>query len=274
MQPNLVFDHRKLKAHFARAGRMALPGADFLVRHAADEIADRLSVTNRTFRRCIDLWSLSPALGQTVANRFPDIEMSAIRHGPGNEWESTNLEPQSCDLVLSAFGLHWCNDLPGMLVRIRQALRPDGLFMAVIPGDGTLGELRKALLTAETALSGGAAMRVDPFIEVRQAGMLLQRTGFALPVADVETLALSYADFDGIVREIRGMGVANALCGPVRALPRGIKSALVEAYPKKDGRLIATINLVYLTAWAPHESQQKPLRPGSAATRLSDVLKP
>jgi SAM-dependent methyltransferase len=253
---------------------MALPGVDFLVRHAADEITDRLSVTNRTFRRCLDLWSISPALGQSVSSRFPDIEMSAIHHGPGNEWESTRLEPQSCDLVLSAFGLHWCNDLPGMLVRIRQALRPDGLFMAVIPGDGTLGELRKALLTAETVLSGGAAMRVDPFIEVRQAGLLLQRAGFALPVADVETLALSYADFDGLVRDIRGMGVANALCGPVRALPRGIQSALVEAYPKKDGRLIATINLVYLTAWAPHESQQKPLRPGSAANRLSDVLKP
>jgi SAM-dependent methyltransferase len=274
MQPNLVFDHRRLKAHFARAQHMALPGADFLVRHAADEIADRLSVTNRTFRRCLDLLSISPALGETVASRFPDIEISAIGQALDSDWENTALEPQSCDLVLSAFGLHWCNDLPGMLKRIRQALRPDGLFMAVIPANGTLGELRKALLTAETALSGGAAMRIDPFIEVRQAGLLLQSAGFALPVADVETLSLSYADFHGILRDIRGMGVANALCGAARALPRGIHSALAEAYPKTDGRLVATINLVYLTAWAPHDSQQKPLRPGSAATRLSDVLKP
>jgi hypothetical protein len=176
--------------------------------------------------------------------------------------------------VVSAFGLHWCNDLPGMLARIRHALKPDGLFMAVMPGDGTLDELRKALLTAETALCGGAAMRVDPFIEVRQAGQLLQRAGFALPVADLETLALSYPEISGIFRDIRAMGAGNALSGPVKALPRAIKGAVQEAYPKSGERLVATVNLVYLTAWSPHESQQKPLRPGSAALRLSDALKP
>jgi SAM-dependent methyltransferase len=256
---------------------MALPGSDFLVRHAAEEIADRLSVTNRTFHRCLDFLSISPALREIIAGRFPDMEIVAVDRIPDGERDDPGPEPgnrEGHDLVVSAFGLHWCNDLPGMLARIRHALKPDGLFMAVLPGDGTLGELRKALLSAETALCGGAAMRVDPFVEVRQAGQLLQRAGFALPVADIETVALSYAEIAGLLRDIRAMGAGNALCGPVKALPRGIKTALEEAYPKSGGRLVATVNLIYLTAWAPHESQQKPLRPGSAATRLSDVLKP
>jgi SAM-dependent methyltransferase len=277
MQPEPIFDHRRLSARIARARRMALPGSDFLVRHAAEEIADRLSVTNRTFRRCLDLFSISPALRETIAGRFPDMEIVAFDRVPGANQEEPGPEPGSpegYDLVVSAFGLHWCNDLLGMLARIRLVLKPDGLFMAVIPGDGTLGELRKALVSAETALCGGAAMRVDPFVEVRQAGQLLQRAGFALPVADAETLALSYSELAGIFRDIRGMGVANALCGPVKALPRGIRNALEVAYPRSGERLVATANLVYLTAWAPHESQQKPLRPGSAAMRLSDALKP
>ncbi len=181
--PQELFDYGRLRAHRTRSQRMAVPGADFLVEHAAAEICSRLAVTNRTFTRALDLFSLSPAMANGVAQTRPGIEIVSI--GEDASRDHLPVAPQSFDLAFSAFGLHWSNDLPGTLLQIRRALKPDGLFMAALPGEGTLAELRTALIAAETRLSGGAAMRVDPFVEIRQAGALLQRTGFALPVADV-----------------------------------------------------------------------------------------
>jgi SAM-dependent methyltransferase len=272
-RPDEIFNYRRLRAHRDRAARMALAGSDFLVQHAAAEICSRLAVTNREFTRALDLFSLSPAMAEGVAATRPGIEI--VRIGEEASRDRIPAEPGSFDLAISAFGLHWCNDLPGTLLQVRRALKPDGLFMAALPGEGTLRELRAALIAAETRLSGGAAMRIDPFAEVRQAGALLQRAGFALPVADTELLTLRYGDVVGLVRDLRSIGATCALKDGTRRLPREIAAALAEEYaPESDGRISASMNIIYLTGWSPHESQQKPLAPGSAKARLSDFLKP
>lgn len=271
-----MFDYRRLRAHRDRAERMNIAGADFLVEHAAAEICSRLAVTNRTFTRALDLFSLSGAMAQAVADTRPGIEIVSI--GEESSRDLLPVEPASFDLAVSAFGLHWCNDLPGTLVQVRRALRPDGLFMAALPGEGTLAELRNSLLETETMLTGGAALRVDPFTEVRQAGALLQRAGFALPVADTEQLVLSYADVSGLLRELRSIGATSALKDGPAPLPRQAIKILDSRYKTRygapDGRMPASVNIVYMTGWSPHESQQKPLKPGSAKARLADFLKP
>jgi SAM-dependent methyltransferase len=269
-----LFDAARLRAKADRAKNLNQPDADFLVRHVADELADRLSVTNRTFLLAADLFSPSPALAERIMNLRPEINLYRRTDEEGHSRADFGLPAGSLDLVVSAFGLHRCNDLPGALLQIRRALKPDGLFMAAIPGDGTLAEFRAALISAETALTGGASLRFDPFADVRQAGQLLQRAGFALPVTDTEKLVLRYRDVEAIVRDLRANGAGNVLAGRMRPLPHGIGSALQESYQGRDGRLEVTVNLVYLTGWVPHESQQKPLRPGSAAASLTDVLKP
>jgi SAM-dependent methyltransferase len=279
---NQIFDYARLKAKRDRAARMMAPelakksDADFLVKHVAGEICARLAVTNRTFSRAVDLFSLSGAMSREVSQTLPGLEITSI--GETTSRDDLALEPQSYDLAFSAFGLHWCNDLPGTLVQIRRALKPDGLFMAALPGEGTLAELRTVLIAAETSLTGGAAMRVDPFIEVRQAGALLQRAGFALPVADTEKLTLRYSTVASLLADLRAIGAGSALSGAVRPVPKASPSEIerqyVQAHAMPDGRLPATMNIIYLTGWSPHESQQKPLRPGSAKTSLADVLKP
>jgi SAM-dependent methyltransferase len=270
-----IFDYRRLRAKRERAARMALADADFLVKHAAAEMCARLAVTNRTFTRALDLFSLSDALAQEVSATAPGI--SITRLGEETSRDDLKLEPESFDLAVSAFGLHWCNDLPGTLVQIRRALKPDGLFMAALPGDGSLSELRAVLLSAETGLVGGAAMRVDPFAEVRQAGALLQRAGFALPVADTEKLTLRYSTVRSLLGDLRSIGATSALAGRVprlhKEMPSRLEREYAGAHAMADGRLPVTMNIIYLTGWSAHESQQKPLRRGSAKTSLADVLK-
>lgn len=271
-----TFDYARLRAHQRRAERISAPDPDFLVAHAAAEISSRLAVTNRTFTRALDLFSLSPAMARAVAETRPGIEI--VRLGEEASRDVLPVEPGSFDLAVSAFGLHWCNDLPGTLVQVRRALKPDGLLMAALPGEGTLAELRAALLETETMLTGGAALRVDPFTEVRQAGALLQRAGFALPVADAEKLVLRYAGVSGLLRDLRAIGATSALKGASVPLPKGTLEELSARYSNDhgdpDGRIRASVNIVYLTGWSPHESQQKPLKPGSAKARLADFLKP
>jgi SAM-dependent methyltransferase len=181
------------------------------------------------------------------------------------------------DLVLSSLSLHWVNDLPGALSQIRRALKPDGLFLAAMPGGETLKELRQALAEAEIAGEGGLSPRISPFVEVRDAGNLLVRAGFALPVADIETITVSYPEPLAVVRDLRGAGEANAVLERRRSPSRRttLFSALArygELYGDADGRVPATVQVIYLTAWAPDPSQPKPLRPGSAKTRLAEAL--
>jgi hypothetical protein len=188
------------------------------------------------------------------------------------------IETASVNLVLSPMALHAVNDLPGTLVRIRRGLKPDGLFLAAIPGAGTLSELRDVLLAAEAELTGGASPRVIPFADVRDIGGLLQRAGFALPVVDAENYTVRYDSLFPLMRDLRAMGMANPLRGRSRK-PLGraffLRAAEIyaERYSDPDGRIRATFSIIYASGWAHHESQQQPLKPGSAKVRLADALK-
>jgi SAM-dependent methyltransferase len=183
----------------------------------------------------------------------------------------------SFDLIVSCLSLHWTNDLPGALVQARRALKPDGLFLAAILGGETLGELRRALIEAEVAETGGAGPRVSPFADVRDAGALLQRAGFALPVVDADTITVSYENALDLMRDLRGMGEANAIAERRKDFTRRSTllraAAIYEDMFADAGRMPATFQVVNLTAWAPHASQPKALKPGSAAHRLADALR-
>jgi SAM-dependent methyltransferase len=187
------------------------------------------------------------------------------------------LEPESIDLAVSLLTFQEVNDLPGMLIQIRRALRPDGLFLAALTGGGTLAELRESLLAAETELTGGAAPRIAPFVDVRDAGGLLQRAGLALPVADIETTTVRYATMFGLMADLRVMGATNSLAERSRrpATRRFFARAAqiyAERFADPDGRVRATFSTVWLSGWAPHASQPKALRPGSAQISLTKVL--
>jgi SAM-dependent methyltransferase len=191
--------------------------------------------------------------------------------------ETVPLPAESLDLAVSLLSLPSMNDIPGMLIQIRRALRPDGLFLGALAGSGTLAELRESLLLAETELSGGASPRVAPFVDVRDAGGLLQRAGFALPVADTETIRVRYPSMFELMRDLRAMGETSILTArPRRPVPLRFFTRAAEIYAERhaeaDGRIPATFQIVWLSGWAPHASQQKPLRPGSATARLADVL--
>ena len=210
-----------------------------------------------------------------------DLSPAMVAHGQGprvaadEEW--LPFADQSLDLVTSLFALHWVNDLPGALAQIRRSLRPDGLFLAAMLGAGTLTELRTSLAQAESDLEGGVSPRLSPTVELQDMGALLQRAGFALPVVDLDTITVTYADAFALMRDLRGMGETNALRQRrKRFTRRATLTAAAEIYRERfadgDGRLPATFQIIWLTAWAPHESQQQPLRPGSAESRLADAL--
>jgi SAM-dependent methyltransferase len=181
-------------------------------------------------------------------------------------------------LVLSPLNLHLTNDTPGVFIQIARALKPDGLFLAAIPGSGTLQELRDVLLAAEIEIAGGASPRVIPFPDVRDVGGLLQRAGFALPVIDTESYTVRYSSLFPLMKDLRAMGMANPLADRSRKpLTRAFFLRAAEIYAERysdaDGRIRATFSVIYASGWAPHASQQKPLKPGSAKARLADALK-
>lgn len=186
------------------------------------------------------------------------------------------IEDGSVDLIVSLMTLHWANDLPGALVQIRRALKPDGLFLGTLLGAGTLKELRGVLTEAELAERGGAQARVSPFADGYDGAALLQRAGFALPVSDVDRLTVTYGDLPSLIRDLRAMGETNVLAGMVRPLSRAIllraAALYAERYGDADGRIPATFEIVNLAGWAPHADQPKPLPRGSAKTRLADAL--
>jgi SAM-dependent methyltransferase len=192
--------------------------------------------------------------------------------------EELPLEAESVNLVLSPLSLHVTNDTPGVFIQVRRALKADGLFLAAIPGSGTLQELRDVLLATEIELTGGASPRVIPFADVRDVGGLLQRAGFTLPVIDAETYTVRYDNLFALMRDLRAMGMTNPLADRSRKpLTRAFFLRAAELYAERysdpDGRIRATFSIIYASGWTPHESQQKPLRPGSAKARLADALK-
>jgi len=261
--PPLLFDRQAVLRHRSRAA--GIPGDAFLLEEVSGGLAERLAAVNRHFEYGLDLEGRA-RLGAAAGN-WVDISLA--------ENDALPVEPESFDLVVSALTLHAINDLPGVLAQIRRALKPDGLFLAALFGGDTLSELRNSFASAET--TGGISPRVAPLADVRDLGGLLQRAGFALPVADVERTTVRYRNFADLVRDLRLHGETNALSQRSRKpLRRKTLAALLEHYKSRhadpDGRLRATFDIVYLTGWAPHASQQKPLKPGTATTRLADAL--
>ncbi len=286
-----VFDRSLVRRHRDRAVG-TLPGADFLLREGAARLADRLFDVARDFPLAIDIGCHTGQVGlelkghPKIGNMFqcdmsPRLALAARLNSPiatfAADEESLPLAPASLDLVISNLALHWVNDLPGALVQMRQALKPDGLFLATMFGTETLRELRTALMEAETETMGGVTPRVSPFVDVRDAGNLLTRAGFALPVVDAENVTVTYTDMFKLMSDLRGMAQTNAVHARHRKpTPRMtfLRAAAIyaERYAATNGRIPATFQLVTLTAWAPHASQQKPLRPGSAKTSLAAAL--
>ncbi|GGG79102.1 SAM-dependent methyltransferase [Salipiger pallidus] len=262
-KPDPLIDRPALDRHRARAARS---GATFLHEAARDEVQDRLMVVNREFR--------SPV----VVTAFPQVWeglLPGLRCIP--DTEVLDLAEGAHDLVIHAMALHWANDPVGQLVQCRRALKADGLFLGMCFGGQTLTELRAALGQAEVEVTGGLSPRVLPMGEIRDLGGLLQRAGFALPVADSYTLTASYETALHLMRDLRAMGETNALAARLRRpTRRGIMLRTAELYAEgfagPDGRVPASFEIVTLTGWTPDDSQQKPLRPGSAAQRLADAL--
>ncbi len=284
MQP--LFDQDLIVARKKRALAQAAPGAAFLAERVAEDLADRLAAVERRFAEAVALHCITPHAAQALAasgkvGRVTRIEADAAflggEAGLVAPADRVPLAPESVDLAVSVLSLHEADDMPGQLIQIRRALRPDGLFLGAMAGGGTLAELRDSLLSAETETSGGAAPRVMPFADVREAGALLQRAGFALPVADVDTVTVRYDSMFGLLRDLRAMGATSALAERSRRpARRGRFRRAAEIYAERhadaDGRVRATFSIVWLSGWAPHESQQKPLRPGSATTSLKRFL--
>jgi len=279
----VIFDRRFLARRRARALAERRPGADFLLALAADDLADRLAAVNRRFERALVVGDPTGLLSAHVAGRADQV-LCADLLVPGADGdvviddEALPFAGGAFDLVVSALTLQFANDLPGALIEARRVLRPDGLFLGVLAGGDTLTELRQAFLLAESRRSGGVSPRVAPMAEVRDLGGLMQRAGFALPVADQDRLTLRYDNALGLMDELKAMGAAGfladrrpGLTGP--ALIAEMATLYQEMFGDPDGRVRATLTLISLSGWAPHDSQQKPLRPGSASVRLADALK-
>lgn len=287
-----LFDHRVRIMRGRRVNKL-LTGADFLHRRAAEGVADRLGDVTRDFPRAAVLG----AAGGVFANALegvaggdvllqtepaPDLAALAAARAPGAQTRVTpehdpDLSPGGFDLVVGGMTLHRADDPVGVLTRMRLALKPDGLMLAALFGGRTLVELRAAFAEAEAEVEGGVSPRVAPMGEMRDLGGLLQRAGFALPVADVDRVEVAYETPFHLMRDLRAMGEANAMRGRRKTFTRRatmLRTAEIYAahFSRPDGRVTATFEIVFLTGWAPDASQPKPLRPGSAAARLADAL--
>jgi SAM-dependent methyltransferase len=287
MAAPVIFDRQTLSIRRRRALATPGAGADFLYRAAADDLLDRLASVHRTFPLAVEIGSPTPHIADALAARGTHVLRldRALEAVAGDRHpcivadpEDLPLAPASIDLALSALELQWVNDLPGMLARIRRALRPDGLVLANFLGGESLAELRESVTAAEVEVTGGASPRIAPFVELQSAGALLQRAGFALPVIDLDRRVVRYDSALDLMRDLRAMGAANPLAErdrrPLRrdVLARAI-ATYAERYSDSDRRVRATFEIISLSGWAPDQSQQKPLRPGSASVRLADALK-
>jgi SAM-dependent methyltransferase len=292
----VIIDRALLRVRQRRAP--ALGPSTFLADRVAEELADRLGTVLRDFPRGLDLGTPTDAVrrvlagsgkvgtiiaanalvqGALVDDARADAEAGRSRLAVAADEEALPFRDGTLDLVVSALALHFVNDLPGTLVQIRRALKPDGLFVAALLGGDTLAELRAAFAAAEAEMEDGISPRVLPFADLRELGSLLQRAGFALPVTDVDRLAVRYASPLALLHDLRRMGATNPLTDRSRRpLKRATLARMLEIYAERfadpDQRIRATFEIVYLSGWAPHASQQQPLAPGSARTRLADAL--
>ncbi len=285
--PVLIFDRGLARNRLARAAASG-KADDFLVARAGEELSERLSAVQRTFSAILDCGTPSPRLALSLADQLRPrllVRMAPLLDTAGpktmlsliGDEENLPVAQERFDLAVSALSLQGLNDLPGALLQLRRALKPDGLFLGCLLGGASLNELRNALAVAEAEYCGGVSPRVSPFADVRELGGLLQRAGFALPVADSDTLTIRYANMFALMADLRSMGAANALAARLRTPPpKSLFLRAAEIYAQRfsdpDGRVRATFEMIFLSGWAPHESQQKPLAPGSAKMRLADAL--
>lgn len=271
--PPCLFDRALLRERQARALRQG--AAPFLLERVAEDMAERQRAVLREFSDAADLGTpgdqVRIALGDSV-RRWRAVDL------PVSESEPLLLAPASVDLAVSALALQFVNDLPGVMAQVRRALKPDGLFLAAIVGGDTLTELRQSFAAAEAEVEGGVSPRVAPFADLRDLGGLLQRAGFALPVTDVDRIVVRYDNAFALMQDLRRMGATNVLNERRRTPSRRatfVRMAQIyaERFADPDGRIRATFDIVCLSGWAPHESQQKPLKPGSAKFSLEDAVK-
>jgi SAM-dependent methyltransferase len=280
-----IFDRHLLRRRQRRAA--ALGPATFLIDRVAEELAERLDVVLRRFARAVDLGTPTDAVTRALAASAKVETVIAASHDAGRraaprlrvaaDEEALPFADASLDLVTSALSLQFVNDLPGALIQIRRALKPDGLLLGALIGGDSLSELREAFAAAESEIEGGVSPRVAPFADMRDIGALLQRAGFALPVVDSDRLIVRYPSAFALMADLRRMGATNVLHERRRrSLRRATLTRMAQIYAERfadeDGRLRATFEIVWLSGWAPHESQQKPLRPGAATHRLADAL--
>jgi SAM-dependent methyltransferase len=284
---SLIFDRRLHRARRERAAP-ALGTVDFLIREAAGRLAERLADVRRRFALALELGCHTGQLGAALGTSSPiehlvqtDLALGMARRTTGlrlvADEELLPFGPERFDLALSCLSLHWVNDLPGTLAQVASILKPDGLLLAALLGGTTLPELREALLRAELELDGGAGLRVSPFIELRELGGLLQRAGFALPIVDIETIAVTYDHPLKLMAELRLMGEANALVDrDRRPLRRATLLRACEIYRDRfagsDGRVPATFQILMLSGWKPGPDQPQPLRRGSGRVNLARAL--
>jgi SAM-dependent methyltransferase len=280
----MIFDRALLRRRRRRAA--ALGPATFLLDRVAGDLAERLAAVLRRFELVVDFGTPGDAVrtalarlesvGKIVAaDVMPDATRGEIVVAADEE--ALPFGDATLDLVVSALALQFVNDLPGVLVQIRRALKPDGLLLAALLGGETLTELRQSFAEAESDIEGGVSPHVAPFADLRDLGALLQRAGFALPVTDVDRVTVRYDSAFGLMHDLRRMGATNALLARRRTpLKRATLQRMAEIYAERfaddDGRVRATFEIVWLSGWAPHPDQQQPLKPGSAKARLADAL--
>jgi SAM-dependent methyltransferase len=286
--PPRLFDRARVTRNRNRAARH-LADYNFLVRRAFDDICDRVESVTRDFGRTailgggpglVDELAARPAgakAGWTVQSDLsPAVAQTLDRAALAMDEEALPFAEASLDLVLAPLGLHWTNDLPGVLVQINRALKPDGFFAGALLGGSTLTELRQCLMAAESELTGGASARVSPYAGTFDMAALMQRAGFAMPVADIDRVTVRYDNIFALMADLRGMGETSALAERPRPAGRALFLRAAELYAQRfadpDGRIRATFEIVHAAGWAPHPGQPKPKRPGSATHRLADAL--
>ncbi|GLS30646.1 methyltransferase domain-containing protein [Neomesorhizobium albiziae] len=281
-----IFDATLILERKRRAFAKADRSAAFLMDRIAEDLSERLSTVERRFDHAAAIAGITAATADALAASGKVGEVIRLEADPAFldgaagmviAGDRLPLDPESVDLAVCLLALQEANDIPGALIQIRRALRPDGLFLGAFAGAGTLSELRESLLAAETEVLGGASPRVIPFTDVRDAGGLLQRAGFALPVTDVETVTVRYDTMFGLIRDLRAMGATNALVARsrrpgTRRLFQRAAEIYAERFSDSDGRIRATFSFIWMSGWAPHGSQQKPLKPGSARASLAKTL--
>src|SRR6202030_1700101 len=269
----ILFDRALLRARQSRALRAG--SATFLLDRVAEDMQERLRAVLREFKNAADIATPGDQVRNALSGRVDRLARVDL---PDLESEPLALQPESLALAISALALQFVNDLPGVLAQIRRALKPDGLLLAAMTGGDTLTELRQSFAAAEAELEGGVSPRVAPFADLRDIGALLQRAGLALPVTDVDRIVVRYDSAFALMQDLRRMGATNVLVERRRTpTRRATMLRMAEIYNERfadaDGRVRATFDVIWLSGWAPHESQQQPLRPGSAKASLAEAVK-